>query len=97
MIESFYMDDENYFNAIRKYISKNKGFVFNHYTKGPDTEFNKLHKFDCTSLPKKGENNATHYPKICSEDFYELFSYICNTYGSINEYFSYCRICNPNS
>ena len=95
MIESFYKDDENYFKTLRKYIIKNKGFVFNHYTNGPDTEYNKLHKFDCSTLPKKGDNNATNYEKICSEDFYELFDHIVKKYGKLNEYFSYCKICSP--
>ena len=53
MIESFYKDDANYFKTLRKYILKNKEYVFNHYTIGPDTKYNKFHKFDCVTLPKK--------------------------------------------
>jgi len=53
MIEIFYKDDENYFRTLGKYILKNKGYVFNHFTNGPDPEYNKFHKFDCITLPKK--------------------------------------------
>lgn len=95
MIESFYKNDANYFKTLRKYILKNKGYVFNHYTIGPDTEYNKFHKFDCVTLPKKGDNNATNYEKICSEDFFELYNYLNDNYGKLNEYFSYCKACNP--
>ena len=69
--------------------------LFNHYTKGPDTEYNKLHKFDCVTLPKKGYNQATYYEKICSDDFFELFKYLNDNYGKLNEYFSYCQTCSP--
>ena len=95
MIEIFHEDNVNYFKTIRKYILPNKGFVLNHYTNGPDAEHNKLHKFDCETLPKKGGGNATYYEKICSDDFFELFSHLNDNYGKLNEYFSYCRTCNP--
>jgi len=96
MIEHFYKDNEKYFITLENYLlNKNTGYVFNHFTNGPDTEYNKLHKFDCRTLPKKGYDNATIVKKICSNDFFELLKYINDEYGKLNEYFSYCQTCSP--
>lgn len=91
-MKEFINNDEGY----ELWFSENrKGYIFNFFG-GPATraDMNKFHKANCPHLWRQNDKGkrTTTYPKICSNNYHELVSFIEETRGSS---WSTCRECKP--